>query len=177
MPTVFASGITVNSVDEARRRITESTLFPEDEREKAVRIIKSLISQKHIAKAQDSEAESRIDYFTDMLGLHKSEVVSAVRRMRQERILADTKDMTAYLYDIGSTQRKSQQILENYVTLERYIIEQLLKEESLNVSYKQLNDNAVRNGIETSTEKSIRTLLNFLKIRDYIEKKKMAHET
>ncbi len=171
MPTVFASGITVNSVDEARRRLTESTLFSEDEREKAVRIIKSLISQKHIAKAQDSEAESRIDYLADMLGLHKSEVVSAVRRMRQERILADTKDMTAYLYDIGSTQRKSQQILENYVTLERYIIEQLLKEESLNVSYKQLNDNAVRNGIETSTEKSIRTLLNFLKIRDYIEKK------
>ena len=39
------------------------------DREKAVRIIKSLISQKYITKAQDSEAESRIDYLADILGV------------------------------------------------------------------------------------------------------------
>ena len=42
--------------------------FGSDEIEKSVRIIKSLISQKHIAKAQDSEAESRIDYLADNFG-------------------------------------------------------------------------------------------------------------
>lgn len=84
VPHVYATGITVKNMDEARKRITESALFSEDETEKAVRIIKSLISQKNIAKAQDSEAESRIDYLADILGLSKKEIISAVERMRQE---------------------------------------------------------------------------------------------
>ena len=58
VPHVYATGITVKNMDEARKRITESVLFESEEVEKAVRIIKSLISQKNIAKAQDAEAES-----------------------------------------------------------------------------------------------------------------------
>ena len=69
-------------MDEARKRISMSLLFDRDEIEKAVRIIKSLISQKHIAKAQDSEAESRIDYLADILGLSKREVISVGRQQR-----------------------------------------------------------------------------------------------
>lgn len=74
VPHVYATGITVKNMDEARKRISASVLFGSDEIEKSVRIIKSLISQKHIAKAQDSEAESRIDYLADILGLSKREV-------------------------------------------------------------------------------------------------------
>ena len=55
VPHVYATGITVKNMDEARKRISASVLFGSDEIEKSVRIIKSLISQKHIAKAQDSE--------------------------------------------------------------------------------------------------------------------------
>ena len=93
VPHVYATGITVKNMEEARKRITESLLFENEEVEKAVRIIKSLIMQKHIAKAQDAEAESRVDYLADILGLNKWEVVSAVERMSQEGILADTKDI------------------------------------------------------------------------------------
>ena len=71
VPHVYATGITVKNVDEARDRISASLLFGQDEIENAVRIIKSLISQKYITKAQDSEAESRIDYLADILGLSK----------------------------------------------------------------------------------------------------------
>ena len=82
MPRVFATGITVKNMDEARQRITESVLFDNEDRTKAIRIIKSLISQKHVAKAQDAEAESRVDYLADILGLTKNEVVSAVTRIK-----------------------------------------------------------------------------------------------
>lgn len=85
----------MRNLDEARRRLTASPLFDNKETEQAVRIIKSLISKKYIAKAQDSEAESRIDYLADILGMSKREVISAVERMRQEGILADSKDLSA----------------------------------------------------------------------------------
>lgn len=107
VPHVYATGITVKNMDEARMRISASVLFSSDEIEKAVRIIKSLISQKYIAKAQDAEAESRIDYLADILGISKREVISAVERMRQEGILADSKDISAYLLDTGDSERKS----------------------------------------------------------------------
>lgn len=170
IPHVYATGITVKNMDEARLRLTESPLFSEDEMQNAIRIIKSLITQKHIAKAQDSEAESRIDYLADILGLSKRDVISSVDRMRQEGILADTRDISAYLQDISNKQRKPQQMLENFAKLERYILEHI-PDESLHITYKQLNDNAVHDGINTSTEKKIRTLLYFLAVKGYAHKK------
>ena len=170
IPHVYATGITVKNMDEARLRLTESPLFSEDEMKNAIRIIKSLITQKHIAKAQDSEAESRIDYLANILGLSKRDVISSVDRMRQEGILADTRDISAYLQDISDKQRKPQQMLENFAKLERYILEHI-PDESLHITYKQLNDNAVHDGINTSTEKKIRTLLYFLAVKRYAHKK------
>lgn len=170
IPHVYATGITVKNMDEARLRLTESPLFSEDEMQNAIRIIKSLITQKHIAKAQNSEAESRIDYLADILGLSKRDVISSVDRMRQEGILADTRDISAYLQDISDKQRKPQQMLENFAKLERYILEHI-PDESLHITYKQLNDNAVHDGINTSTEKKIRTLLYFLAVKGYAHKK------
>ena len=173
VPHVYATGITVKNMDEARQRITASVLFGQDEIEKAVRIITFLISQKYIAKAQDSGAESRIDYLADILGLTKKEVVSVVERMRQEGILADSKDISAYLLDAGDSERRARMFLERFARLERYILSHI-PDEALHISCKQLNDNAVHEGIETSKEKDIRTLLYFLTIKGYIRKKEDA---
>lgn len=168
VPHVYATGITVKNMDEARKRISESALFGEDEIEQAVRIIKSLISQKNIAKAQDSEAESRVDYLADILGLHKREVVSAIERMRQEGILADTKDVSAFLLE-GDSSRKSRLLLERFAKLEQYIINRIT-DDVLRISCKQLNDDAVNAGIASSKEKDIRTLLYFLTVKGYVRK-------
>ena len=115
VPHVYATGITVSNVDEARERIAASALFGTEEVEKAVRVIKSLISQKYIAKGQqDAEAESRVDYLADILGLQKREVISVVSRMRQEGILADSREISAYLTDAGDSERKSHTLLERF---------------------------------------------------------------
>lgn len=169
VPHVYATGITVKNVDEARKRITESVRFDKEETEKVVRIIKSLISQKYIAKAQDSEAESRIDYLADILGLSKREIVSAVERMRQDGILADTKDISAYLPE-NDSMRKSRTLLDRFAKLEKYILESI-PDNALKTSYRQINDNALNEGITTAKEKDIRTLLYFLTIKGYTFKK------
>lgn len=61
-------------------------------------------------------------------------------------------------------------MLENFAKLERYILEHI-PDESLHITYKQLNDNAVHDGLNTSTEKKIRTLLYFLAVKGYAHKK------
>lgn len=169
VPHVYATGITVRNMDEAREQLSASTLFGKDEIEGAVRIIRSLISQKYVKRAQDAEAESRIDYLADILGMNKGVVISAVERMRQEGILADSKDISAYLMDSGDSEKKSQMILERFTKLERYILSHI-PDESLRISYKQFNDNAVNDGVNTSKEKDIRTLLYFLTVTGYTRK-------
>lgn len=105
--------------------------------------------------------------------MSKSEVVSAVERMRQEGILADSKDISAYLLDTGESERKSKTLLERFAKLEQYILSHI-PDKSLLISCKQLNDNAVNDGIITSKEKDIRTLLYFLTIKGYTRKKEDA---
>lgn len=170
VPHVYATGITVKNMEEAKKRITASIFFDSDDKEKAVRVIKSLISQKYVAKAHDSDAESRIDYLADILGLSKREVLSVVDRMRQEGILADSRDISAYLMDAGDSQKKSISMLDRFARLEEYILNHI-PDNSLRISCKQLNENAVNDGINTSREKDIRTLLYFLTIKGYTRKK------
>ena len=169
VPHVYATGITVKNMDEARERIMASALFSGDETEKVVRIIRSLIHQKYTTRGEDQEAESRIDYLADILGLSKREVISAVERMRQEGILADSRDISAYLMDSGDTERKARMQLDRFARLEQFILGSL-REGSLQTSCKLLNDKAVTQGIATSKEKDVRTLLYFLSVKGYTRK-------
>ncbi len=173
VPHVYATGITVKNMDEARKRLSQSALFESDEIEKAARVIKSLISQKYTSDAQETEAESRVDYLADMLGMSKFEVVSVVERMRQEGILADSMDISAYLQDFGDSERKSRLLLDRFSKLERYLLSQI-SDDALRISYKQLNENALNEGITTSKEKDLRTLLYFLTVKGYTRKKEDA---
>lgn len=173
VPHVYATGITVRNLDEARQRLTASPLFDSKETEQAVRIIKSLISKKYIAKAQGAEAESRIDYLADILGMSKREVISAVERMRQDGILADSKDLSAYLLGAGDSERKAQQQLEHFSQLERYLLHRI-PEAGLSISCKQMNEDAIQAGVSTSKEKDIRTLLYFLVVKGYLRKQEDA---
>ncbi len=169
VPHIYATGISVRNVDEARKRITSSVLFDKEEIEQAVRIIKSLISSKYTIDVRDAEAEARVDYLADILGMSKRDVVSVVERMRQAGILADSKDMTVYLKDTGASSRKSIIRLEACAQLEVFILKSI-PDEGVQTTKKQLNDKAVNEGIETSREKDVHSLLNFLATKSYIQK-------
>ena len=70
-------------------------------------------------------------------------------------------------------ERKSQILLERFAKLEQYILNHI-PDGALRISCKQLNENAVNDGINTSKEKDIRTLLYFLTVKGYTRKKEDA---
>ncbi len=163
-PQVFATGIKVRSMDEARSRLMASSLFDNTTREEAVRIIGSLISSRATAGGRGADAESRIDYLADILGMTKETVVRNVNRMRQEGILADVHDMKAYV-DRANVSRG----LEEALRIERFILERLTIDVHT-FNYKQLNAEAQTAGNPRCTIKMLRTLLNFLSTKGYIYK-------
>lgn len=68
------------------------------------------------------------------------------------------------------TRKENHKYSLNVCKLEQYILTHI-PDGSLRISCKQLNDNAVNDGINTSKEKDIRTLLYFLTVKGYTRKK------
>ena len=170
VPHVFATGIMVKNMNEAHQRIESSSLFNDDkEKQNAIRIIKSLISSKSRYIAMNDDAESRVDYLADRLGLTKEEVINTVNLMRQEGILADSHDMTA---SFDYSENKAKQIFEQFVKLEKFLLTILADNDNV-LSYKNMNELALEKGIRSSV-KNIKTMLYFLTINSYIKKKENA---
>lgn len=162
-PHIFATGITVGTMDEARRRLTLSPLFDDTAREDAARIIGSLISRR-ATTANSDEAESRIDYLADVLGMTKETVIRSINLMRQEGILADSRDMQAWI--AKSTTRRE---LDNTLRLEQFLLMHL-REERREINYKQLNEEAHKAGLAYCNVRRIKTLLYFLSLKGYVRK-------
>ena len=171
VPHVFATGIMVKNMEEAHRRINNSRLFLDDrEKQNAIRIIKSLISSKIRATNLDDDAESRVDYLADRLGMSKETVISTVNQMRQDGILADSNDMSAY---IDHSETKSKQIFEQFAKLELFLLNTLANDRT-EFFLKELNEKACEAKI-SSTTKQIKTLLYYLAVKSHIKKKGNAY--
>lgn len=169
LPHVYADGILVKSMIKAAEKIDSSSRFENDEeRTAAKRIIKSLISCKSIAKAGNADAESRVDYLADRLGIEKSGVIHSIQQMREDGLLADTKDLTAYIQKTD-TVNKSMLVLRRFQTLETFLLE-YIDTDKLCMNYKELNEAALAVGIKSSSVNSIKTLFYYWTIRSYIRK-------
>ena len=168
MPHVYATSIRAKDMREASSRIDQSTLFSDDERITAKRIIKSLISSRSIAAAEGDDAESRVDYLADTLGMTKEEVVNAVNLMRQDGLLEDSMDMSAYIL-ASDTENRSRLILERFAKLERFLLSRFA-EDGCDLNLKELNEAAQAEGIAAASVKNLRTLLYYHTVKNYIRK-------
>lgn len=168
VPKIYASGILVKNMQEAGAVIDASRHFGDDQRQTAKRIIKSLISSRSIAKADNDDAESRVDYLADILGLEKRAVIDAVQAMREAGLLADSMDMSAHIRRADS-QNKTAQILGRFLKLERFLLSQVT-EDGCSFHLKELNESAFNAGVATATVQNIRTIFYYWMIKGYIQK-------
>lgn len=169
MPRVYATSILASNMEEAARIIDGSKAFSEQQKINAKRIVKSLISSRSNSRAGNADAESRVDYLADMLGLERKEVVDCVNLMRQEGLLADSQDMTAFIFKTD-TQNRSSLILERFAKLEKFVLSQM-DERGGCLTLKEINDAALNAGIANSTVKNIKTIHYYLTIKGYISKR------
>jgi len=163
-PHVFATGIAVKNMDEARQRLNNSPLFDQKTREEAASIIHSLISARATSENREAGAESRVDYLADILGMSKSTVIKNINLMRQDGLLSDSRDMQAWV-----TRSTSQRNLDMLLRLELFLLRQF-SEEGRRFNYKELNEEAIKDGISYSNVKRIKRLLYFLTLKGYIHK-------
>ena len=168
MPRVYATGIRTKTAQEAIDRIEASSRFDEKEKKYAIRIIRMLISSRSVKKAQGEEAESRVDYISDRLGISREDVIHSVNLLREEGILADTKDITAYVGRDGSPSR-SRTMLKKYNEVERFLLKQV-DDRPRTLDYKELNELAEVSGCSSVRLDMMKVILNFWSIRKCVRK-------
>ena len=169
VPRVYATSILVKNMTEAAGQIDSSFRFQSDEeRTVAKRIIQSLISSKSISKASNADAESRVDYLADRLGIEKSGIIHSIQQMREDGLLADTKDLTAYIQKTD-TVNKSMLVLHRFQALESFLLNHI-DADKLCMNYKELNEAALAAGVKTSSVNAIKTLFYYWTIRSFIQK-------
>lgn len=168
VPMCFANGITVPDMATASVMIDRSDKFSDAYKIHAKRIISSLISSKSIAKAGNEEAESRVDYIADRLGIPKADVIRVINLLREEGLLADSKDMTAYIRK-NENKNRSLAVLNKFVDLEKFLLDNI-EENGSSFYLKELNEKAQNSGIKGATVNNIKTVFYYWTIRNYIEK-------
>ncbi|WP_366556976.1 3'-5' exonuclease [Desulfosporosinus sp. BICA1-9] len=121
MPKLFADSILSKNAQEAIYRINTSDRFDERQKEKATRIIKKLLSTKSRKHLSDDQAESRIDYISDHLGIVKEEVIEVINLLIEEKVLAFTKDLTAFIKR-KENKNRSLSILKSTWQIEKFLL-------------------------------------------------------
>jgi len=168
MPRVFANSILSKTAQDAIDKINASQRFEERQKEKGIRIIKKLFSSKSRKQSSDDPAESRIEYISDHLGIVKEEVINIVNLLREEKILADAKDLTAFIRKSESINR-SLKIVETYNQIENFLLP-MLEESEQKFHIKELNEDIEKRGCKDVTPIKIKTIINFWAIKNWIKR-------
>jgi ATP-dependent DNA helicase RecQ len=169
MPRVFANSILSRNAQEAIDKIMASERFEGKQKEKGVRIIKKLFSSKSRKQSSEDSGESRIDYISDHLGIVREEVINIVNLLREEKILADAKDLTAFIRK-GDNKNRSLSIVNTFSRIENYLLP-LFEEEEKTFHLKELNENAETSGCEEVSTNKIKTILNFWAVKNWIKRR------
>jgi ATP-dependent DNA helicase RecQ len=173
MPRVFANSILSKTAQEAIDKINVSEKFEEKQKEKGIRIIKKLFSSKSRKQSSDEAAESRIDYISDHLGIVKEEVINIVNLLREEKILADAKDLTAFIKK-GENKNRSLNIVESFSKIENFLLS-VFEEQEKTFHIKELNEEAENKGCDDVTPNKIKTLINFWAIKNWIKRQNLEY--
>ena len=168
MPRVYADSIIARNTAEASEKIRNSGFFSKIEEEQAIRIISKLISAKSRSKSDDQEAEARVDYISDHLGMEKVQVLHLIQLMRQAGILSDAKDLTVFAEESGFG-NKPANILKSYIELEQFILSQISQLPTVK-NIKELNELAGENGVKKPNPAKIKTVLNFWAVKGLIKR-------
>ncbi len=160
---VFAQSILVKNIEEANKKINENTYrFSQDELVAATRIFQNIISRDGTG----------VDRIAEVLGIPIYTVAKCLSIFKELDLLGDARDLTAFI-DVSRSKKNSVRNFQLHARLEEELLSLLLKgNDELNrreVYLKELNEQLIEAGIEQCTIESIRHILQYWKLSNYVD--------
>lgn len=168
IPRIFANSIMAQTAQEAIDKINLSEKFSDKQREQAIRIIKKLIATKSRKHLNNEVPEARVDYISDHLGITREDVIQVVTLLREEKILADAQDLTAYIKTNESCNR-SLEIARLFNRLDRFLLRTFIQGENL-FNLKELRELAEEEVGRSISPDKLKALINFWAEKNWIKR-------
>ena len=162
-PSIFANSLMVPNIDKALKIIHQSKNITEIQIQHCSRVLQRIIK----------DDECRIDYLAERTGLKLKEIRDVIDLLRDNQILGDAKDLTAFI-NLSQSSNSSKRILERYRKIE-IALRQFIKKD-IKISMRQLNQNLSDEGVEKTSIEAIKNILNYWEIRNFIHKKRVDRE-
>ena len=179
MPRIYADSILVKNLMEAIEKINASTRFDDASRQHAVRIMSSLMSAKRKAVSRGDDGEDRIDYISDRLGIVREDVVRVIGLLREEKVLADAKDLVAFIKK-GEREHHSKTILTTFWNIENFLFG-YMEDGEKTYNIKEMNEylkefflakESLRQIAESTSLKKLNMILNYYDIKRLVKRTK-----
>lgn len=165
-PKIYATSIRDKNADAAIEKINLTEKISAGDKQTATRILRKLFSARSKRGSFDDEAEARVDYIAEQLGLNIGKVIEIVNALREIGVLTDEKDLTAYVRKTES-QNKLATLLEKYSKIENSLLG-ILEDERRVYNLKEIAEHIETNeGIEAGP--SLRSVIHFLGVQKHIE--------
>ena len=162
-PSIFANSLMVPSLSKALEKIHSDKSLSAMHIQNCDRVLQSIVK----------EDECRIDYLADRTGLKLKDIRNVIDILREHQILGDSKDLTAFI-NLTNSINGSKRILERYRQIEIELRKNLSK--SIKISMRQLNQNIIDSGLESTSIDAIKNILNYWEIRNFIQKTRVDRE-
>ncbi|MCL2722650.1 MAG: AAA family ATPase, partial [Treponema sp.] len=174
MPKVYANSVLVKNTIEASEKIRASHSFVNDkQKEEAIRVISRLFKTRAKGGRDADGNNEHIDFIADREQLELERVIRIIQILREEKILADTKDLFGFLQkDQG---RNAERVLEIFKHTERFICD-FLEDNQENIAVgKKFNIkemNVVMQDLYPNTSiASLNKIFNFYDIKRIVKRR------
>ncbi|MCY7310023.1 MAG: ATP-dependent helicase, partial [Chitinophagaceae bacterium] len=107
------------------------------------------------------------------LAIVKEEVIRIIELLREEKILAQTRDLTAFIKK-GESSNRTQNVVESYRKKEEFLLS-LMKEEESTYHLKEINEQFIEFGINDCTPNKLKTIINFWAIKNWIKRHNLEY--
>ncbi|MBS1571275.1 MAG: ATP-dependent helicase, partial [Bacteroidetes bacterium] len=101
----------------------------------------------------------------------KEEVINIVNLLREEKILADAKDLTAFIKK-GENKNRSFNIVDTFSKIENFLLP-IIEEQEKVFHIKELNEQAEEKGLDDISTNKMKTIFNFWAIKNWIKRKSL----
>lgn len=166
VPRVYANGIRAYNFMEAANQLDHISYETEENKQLDKRVLQFLISRRSHSRAGTDDAESRVDYIAERLGVTTGRVIRSVSRLRDYGVLNDGMDMSAIIHK-EDKQTKAETALKEAAEVERYLIENL--PDSIVCTIKELNTEMRDRGLNTNI-RTIQSVLIYWVMNKYVER-------
>ncbi len=112
--------------------------------------------------------EARVDYISDHLGITREDVIQVVTLLREEKILADAQDLTAYIKGNESCNR-SLEIVRFFNRLDRFLLGTFTEGENF-FNLKELRELAEQEVDRSVSPDKLKALINFWAEKNWIKR-------